>query len=90
MTLIGKLIKDRRRVLQMEQKDLAKNLEVSVSYLWRLETGKDVLPLERVNDLAYALDMPRDKIAAALYRDAIRKVKDRFREDELKNRVILV
>lgn len=90
MTAVGKLIVEKRAELKMEQAQLAKLLEVSVSYLWRLETGKDVLPMKRVNDLAYALDMEREPIAEALKKDSLQKLRLKFKKDALKNRVILV
>lgn len=90
MTYIGRLIKKLRAEKKIKATDLAKELEISTNYLSRLENGADILSMRKASDLAYALDIDREDVMLALRKDYIRKLNDKFDEDLIKNKIVIL
>ena len=69
LTRVGKRIQDLREAKQIQPKDFAKAAGFSLSYLWRLEGGKQNVTLATISRLAIALGEPMSALLAGIEPD---------------------
>ena len=55
---VGEAIKDLRQSLDISQKDFAKKLEISQTYLSQIESNKKAPSISLVESISYKLDIP--------------------------------
>lgn len=71
--LIGKKIKEFRRRNNLTQERLAEKVDLSVTYICMIETGRKHLSLQKIAQIAEALDVTVDKL---LYEHLSKKISD--------------
>lgn len=59
---IGKKIKEYRRRMNLTQERLAEQVDLSVTYICMIETGRKHISLQKIAEIAEALDVTIDKL----------------------------
>lgn len=75
MTVLGDLIRTRRKELEITQRDLAKSIGFSNVFLQRIETGKCGLPHEYIKKTAGLIKLPAAKLRGAIEKDFKKRLK---------------
>lgn len=67
--MVGRRIQDLREAKRIEPKDFAKAAGFSLSYLWRLEAGRQNITLATISRIAIALGEPMSALIEGIEPD---------------------